>query len=979
VDACALGVCALAFGAAFGWALLSGRFLIGGDVFFYTYPMRTVAWRMIRAGVPPTWTPYVLSGYPLLAMAQLGLGYPLTWGHLFLPDHWAEELYVLAPFLLMPVFTYAYLRELGRSRLAALLAGLAFAYGGLTTNALGMNGIPTNAMTWLPLLLVALERARTRRLSACVAGAGGFYALSVLTGHAQSFLLVALVGVAYALFLALVPAQTEETDASAKDGTSEHENLRGRESSRVFNRHRLARWRPAFVAACGLALGACVAGFQLFETWRAARRSIRHEITYEFFSQGSFTPREALLSALAPLYHYIDVTTYVVPLALALALYAAARALRRKEPDPRALFWLAAAGCAFVFMLGEHTPVYRFAYRVPVLNLFRVPSRLAFVWTFALAALAAYGWDALSAHARDATTARGRLSYAALLVALSATVGVLWWLAVARAAPFGLTVGTTRAYVCWKLISFVPLCAGLWLLRRAAAGRVRAALLLCALFVGCMTEPLILIAQWWPGTAKPGARFTTPGAATRYLQQFPPAEGRVFVQANLGLDENAAAPRFDVLAQTAPYGLHNAAGYEQLLLTRYSRALGDVDYDAVRPRAGVAPPRIFTGPEARVLDLLNVTHVVAFREAFQQPAAQLEQHEGVGLDQAELGIELPPGATATLAAAAAPAGTLALVTSLANSVGVAQGETVGRVRVFMEDGGRVERELRAGVETAEWAHERADVRANIKHQLAPVFDSRTVAETGGYAAHRYWARLAFGWRGRVSRVEISNVAQTAALVVWKASLYDAGSAQSAPLTRDPARATPDPTRWQSAADFDGILVLRNTRAQPRAWLVTAAEAVDGEEALRRIRGEGADAFDPARTALLEVRPDELPALLGQPSASQTAVPQTARVVSYEATRLSIETEAQTPTVLVVSELFYPGWEARVDGAARPILLTDYLLRGVALPAGRHKVEMRYAATAARKGAVVSVLAVVSLLGLAVYGRRSERVGGEQEE
>ena len=97
-DAAALFAIALAFVLAFGWAIFRGRFLVGGDVFFYTYPMRTVAWRMIRAGSPPTWTPLLLSGYPLLAMAQLGLGYPLTWGHLFLPDHWAEEVFVLAPF-----------------------------------------------------------------------------------------------------------------------------------------------------------------------------------------------------------------------------------------------------------------------------------------------------------------------------------------------------------------------------------------------------------------------------------------------------------------------------------------------------------------------------------------------------------------------------------------------------------------------------------------------------------------------------------------------------------------------------------------------------------------------------------------------------------------------------------------------------------------------------------------------------------------
>ena len=280
LDVAALALIMLAFCVAFGWAIFRGRFLIGGDVFFYTFPMRTVAWRMIRAGTPPLWTPLVLSGYPLLAMVQLGLGYPLTWPHLFLPDHWAEEIYVLAPFLLAPAFTYAYVREIGRTRLAALLAGLAFGYGGLTTNTLGMNGIPTNALMWLPLVLVALERARRRPLAACLLGATVPYALSVLTGHAQSFVIVGIVALAYALFLAL-----------------------GRPGGMPPPHTWRQRWRPLFVAAGAMVLAFGVAAFQLLEAWRAAQRSIRREATYEFFSQGSFTPRAALLSFMVPLYH----------------------------------------------------------------------------------------------------------------------------------------------------------------------------------------------------------------------------------------------------------------------------------------------------------------------------------------------------------------------------------------------------------------------------------------------------------------------------------------------------------------------------------------------------------------------------------------------------------------------------------------------------------------------------------------------------
>jgi uncharacterized membrane protein YfhO len=100
----------------------------------------------------------------------------------------------------------------------------------------------------------------------------------------------------------------------------------------------------------------------------------------------------------------------------------------------------------------------------------------------------------------------------------------------------------------------------------------------------------------------------------------------------------------------------------------------------------------------------------------------------------------------------------------------------------------------------------------------------------------------------------------------------------------------------------------------------------------------------------------------------------AHVSTYEPQHLVIDTDALTPTVLVVSEIFYPGWVATIDGQPARILLTDYLLRGVALSAGRHRVEMRYTAPAARGGALISACTLLLLSGLFVYSRRrSHRV------
>src|SRR5262249_49543476 len=131
-------------------------------------------------------------------------------GYLFLPGYIAEEVYVLAPYLLTPAFVYAYLRTVNRSRLAALLAGLSFTYGGMMVSGLGQTAMFSNAIMWLPLMLIAIERARTGRFLLCLAGASAAYALSVLTGLGQGFVYAGLIAVGYGAFLSLFIAPPSE-------------------------------------------------------------------------------------------------------------------------------------------------------------------------------------------------------------------------------------------------------------------------------------------------------------------------------------------------------------------------------------------------------------------------------------------------------------------------------------------------------------------------------------------------------------------------------------------------------------------------------------------------------------------------------------------------------------------------------------------------------------------------------------------------
>ena len=175
----------------------------------------------------------------------------------------------------------------------------------------------------------------------------------------------------------------------------------------------------------------------------------------------------------------------------------------------------------------------------------------------------------------------------------------------------------------------------------------------------------------------------------------------------------------------------------------------------------------------------------------------------------------------------------------------------------------------------------------------------------------------------------------------------------------------------------GLVVSEDTTALPRAFLVDRVEVVPDEAAvIERLRGPR---FDPARTALVM----GLPA--GVSAGALSGAPPDSGAVSVELQRFRPDeivwrVRSDRPRLLVASEVYYPaGWTATVTTAGSldevPIVRTDYLLRGVPVPAGEHIVTMRYNPPTRRTGLLVSwvstllvYLGAVGLAGLLWYRR-----------
>ena len=90
---------------------------------------------------------------------------------------------------------------------------------------------------------------------------------------------------------------------------------------------------------------------------------------------------------------------------------------------------------------------------------------------------------------------------------------------------------------------------------------------------------------------------------------------------------------------------------------------------------------------------------------------------------------------------------------------------------------------------------------------------------------------------------------------------------------------------------------------------------------------------------------------------------TATIASYRLNDVVVDVDTPGDALLRLSDLWYPDWVARVDGNAVPVLRADYLLRAVAVPAGKHRVEFRFESKAMRRGMQLSLVSLAAILAM----------------
>jgi len=143
-------------------------------------------------------------------------------------------------------------------------------------------------------------------------------------------------------------------------------------------------------------------------------------------------------------------------------------------------------------------------------------------------------------------------------------------------------------------------------------------------------------------------------------------------------------------------------------------------------------------------------------------------------------------------------------------------------------------------------------------------------------------------------------------------------------------------------------VSKNSAAMPRAWVVYDTLVItDDIKALNYIYQPNFDAVSQA--VLSEPPPFE--------ETNSSTTKQTSIITMGKSLPnfISLKVTTQAPGLLVLSEIFAPGWTARVNEQESFIIRTDYILRGIYLPAGTHTVELYYWPPGLNLGFIITLI------------------------
>jgi len=159
---------------------------------------------------------------------------------------------------------------------------------------------------------------------------------------------------------------------------------------------------------------------------------------------------------------------------------------------------------------------------------------------------------------------------------------------------------------------------------------------------------------------------------------------------------------------------------------------------------------------------------------------------------------------------------------------------------------------------------------------------------------------------------------------------------------------------------EAIKIYWNTTCFPRAFFVSKVKVINDRQELLKEMMHGD--FNPVEEVLLEEK------FKIQNSKFKIQNSQ-AQIIEYQPNKVIITASSLSHSILFLSDTYYPGWQAFIDGKKTKIYRANYTFRAINFPAGKHKVEFIYLPLSFLVGSIGSVITVFILIGLILVWKR----------
>ncbi|MDI6874972.1 MAG: glycosyltransferase [Actinomycetota bacterium] len=887
---------------------------------------------LLRSGDFSFWCSGIYCGFPLFADSEMALFYPLTPPFMLLPSTAGFNYFLVLHYLLGGCFLYLYCRLLRLGRSASCFAAAPFMLSGFfLAHLVHPNVVAT--LAWIPLFLYLLERALQENRFSFHLLAGGVLGLQFLSG----FLMIPLIEVLLSFFYVFLHPEASQR------------------SSRMAA---LARWGGSVALGLGLGMIQNLPSYHLVNSsYRAGglSSSLSNVGNLPVLQlAGVFFPR-AFGRGLAQsgyLGAWTFEETYIYAGILPLLFAPAALRKPRRWPAPF-LFW--AGVVALLLSLGNQGLLWPVLRHLPGFHVLKGPGRFFLITNLCLLVLGAMGFDRWRGEELEPDQLHGILRGWTVFATASAALLALFVLlyrtdvlhfrdfAAAVSGPFlsgikisasqvldGLAAYFTSPHV-ELLIPVGLLVLFLFLLKypwRGVNGRRTVAALVVILAVldvfyvaGLVFKPI------------PRNRADYRPPVLDVLEE-DSAGGRVALLGEPGVKrgEFSLAPN-----QLLPYGLEDAFGFSTIPPARVDRFLGLLQ---VEPR-----DRALALAGVKVL-LSNLVRVRGTAYDLGSPFTFPSWMGSVdyAVDPSVKGREL----------------------RLLLDGPILDPESLGTVHLKLQArrGGRLQ-DLPLLVLEKDTGEE--DYFLSVMYDQGPVNFQRVRFRSPGFGDGREALEIRIPLRLRhTDRLSVFSLCSEG----LRGSRLAAVS-----LVDEDGRSVPL-LPWAPVYSDGRYAVYRVGDPAPQAftawevrWVDDWKAAVDlafwegyreGEVILSRAE------VDPATRRRIEniSRPE-----------GETRV----EVLERGGDGLLLRTSGTGDTVLVLNQDYLPGWKAFLDGEERPLFSAYGFLTALYLPAGEHRVSLRYRSPGLLAGGVISLLSLAAFLGLLVLSLRRERARERAKE